>query len=153
MTDQTHTIWVTMNTKTRRELRFKVKVTDGKFTWPKKSNSDYLVRADAAKMYKGKPSLEYNEGNAEPINPFGREVHVTAEELNEIGRNNYLRNSVQAFKQAALMNMQWVMIGVLALAVVMQFWFGTQAQDELEALRNHLNLVHPPPPQPTTGAK
>lgn len=141
-----------MITKTREELRFKQSVTDGKFQWPKGGQASYLVRADRASTYRGKPSLRYNEGDAEPQNTFNVAIRVSAEELNEIGGNQYLRQAVQSFKNKLGTNLQWVTIGVLALIVCLDFYFGTDVSDRVEGIQAHLNAAHPPPPpQPTTA--
>lgn len=147
------TIWVTMVLKTRDELRFKVKPHEGRFKWPKDGTEEYLVRQDRATIYRGKPCLRYQQGDALPQDPYGGEVIVTAEELNEIGSNNYVRQAYQAFKNNLAQNLQWVVLVCLGVAVVVSFYFGNETVDKVDALRTQLYQAHPPPaPSPTVGA-
>lgn len=143
------TIWVTMGLKTRDELRFKVKPREGRFKWPKNGTEEYLVRQERARIYRGKPSLQYQQGNAEPLDPYGGEVIVTAEELNEIGSNNYVRQAYSAFKNNLATNLQWVLIVALGVAVAVSFYFGNETVDKVDALRDQLYNAHPPPAPPS----
>lgn len=143
------TIWVSMITKSRAEVRFKIKPVEAKFKW---GEGEYLVRQDRASIFKGKPSYRYLQGNAEPLDPYGGATRITAEELNEIGGNNYVRQVLSSFRNNLAMNLQWVLIACLGLSVVINFYFGNETNDSLQDLRAQLYQAHPPPapaPAPT----
>lgn len=144
------TIWVTMILKTRDELRFKVRPQEGRFKWPKNGTEEYLVRQERASIYRGKPSLKYRQGDAEPQDPYGGAVLITAEELNEIGSNNYVRQAYSAFKNNLATNLQWVVLVCLGVAVMVSFYFGNETVDKVDQLQAQLYMAHPPPaPAPT----
>lgn len=140
-------IWVTMILKSREEVRFKVKPKDGRFDWGE--GKSYLVLQERASMYRGIPSFRYNEGNAEPEDPYHGEVMVTPEDVNEIGGNRYVAQVFAAIKNQLATNLQWVLIVCVAVAAIANWYFGTQTQDEVEALRVQFAAAHPPVPVPT----
>lgn len=147
----TKKIWVTMIAKSREELRFKVKPTQGVFKWGGEETC-YLVRQDRASVYKGKPSYRYRQGDAEPLDPYGGAIQITAEELNEIGGNQYVRQVLSSFRNNLTANLQWVLIGIMALGIVINFYFGNETSDAVTDLRAQLYQAHPPPaPAPTPG--
>lgn len=143
-------VWVSMITKTRAEVRFKVRPQSGKFKWGSETE-EYLVRQDRASVFRGLPSYRYLQGNAEPLDPYGGSVAITAEELNEIGGNNYVRQVLSAFRNNLATNLQWVVIAVLALGIVVNFYFGNETVDKVDGLRQQLYAAHPPPPPPPTS--
>lgn len=138
-----------MTTKGREDLDFKVRVKDGSFKWGE--NKEYLVVPERAGRRRGLASYHYQEGNAEPIDPYGGSVIVTPEDLNEVGGNRYVQQVFSAIKNQLATNLQWVLIAVVALATIIQFWYVGEVRDDVSALAYQLGQAHPPPPQPATG--
>lgn len=142
-------IIVRMNLANRDQVQFKVRPKDGKFKFGGDDKS-YMVMNDRVRRVKGKPMLEYIEGNAEPIDPYGGEVHITPEDYNETGENQYIRQIYASLRSQLATNLQWVLIAVVALAALANFYFNGKTMDQVEILQNQLAIAHPPPaPQPT----
>lgn len=128
---------VRMNQKNRQVCKFKVKQDQGRFVWGTPEGG-YLVVPDRVRYEKGKPFLEYVEGNAEPIDPYGKEVHITAEEMNEHIGNRYVQQVMSMVKNALATNLQWILIGVVALAALAEFYFSSKTNDHITALGNQV---------------
>lgn len=86
----------------------------------------------------GVPVIQFIIGQAEAVDPYGTDSAISADELDEVGRNNYVQQVMSAM---ALMKEQrimfYVMLGIAALNLI-NLWFTNGVSSDVTELREFL---------------
>lgn len=151
MKAQWNKLTVRMNLHDRTQTKFKVKADSGTFTYGKKA--DYLIQNDRVRFHNRKPFLEYVEGNAEPIDPYGGKARITAEQLNQHMRNRYVEQVMGLLGGSGLAkNLPIIMMIVVVVAAIANIYFGQRSVDHIDAVGDAVQALHTTaPPTPTQG--
>lgn len=103
----------------------------------------------------GTPIIQFIIGRAEAVDPYGTDSAISADELDEVGRNNYVQQvmtAMQLMKEAKIMLYIAIGIAVLSLA---NLWFTNGVANDLSELRefmvNWYLADHPAAAATTTG--
>lgn len=86
----------------------------------------------------GVPVIQFVIGRAEAVDPYGTESAISADELDEVGRNNYVQQVMSAM---AMMKEQRVMFYImcgLGLLQLVGLWFTNDVANSVQSLQEFM---------------